>query len=93
MEPFALSQKLEDLNVVLYQAVQKYPKSEKFTLAKETTMCGIRAALFVARGNKVRGYMAFIGHYKHCNANRSIESALNRIIFSGKGKGERYDRN
>lgn len=56
MEPFALSQKLEDLNVVLYQAAQKYPKSEKFTLAKETTMCGIRAALFVSRGNKVHGY-------------------------------------
>jgi len=30
--------------------------------------------------------MAFIGHYKHCNANRSIESALGRIIFTGEGE-------
>ena len=54
MEPFALSQKLEDLNVVLHEAVQKYPKSERFGIAKETTMCGVRAAAMVARGNQIK---------------------------------------
>jgi len=54
MEPFALSQKLEDLNVVLHEAVQKYPKSERFGIAKETAMCGVRAAAMVARGNQIK---------------------------------------
>ena len=28
--------------------------------------------------------MAFLGHYKHCNAARSIESALDKITFTGR---------
>ena len=52
MEPFALSQKLEDLAVEVHQATQSYPKSEKYGLAKETDLCVIRAAAMVARANK-----------------------------------------
>jgi hypothetical protein len=54
MESFALQQKLEDLNVILHEAIQKYPKSEKYILAYETIMCGIHAAAVVARGNRTR---------------------------------------
>jgi four helix bundle protein len=56
MEPFALSQKLEDLAVEVHEAMQQYPKSEKYGLAKETELCVIRAAAMVARANKLSGY-------------------------------------
>lgn len=56
MEPFALSQKLEDLAVEVHRAMQQYPKSEKYGLAKETDLCVIRAAAMVARANKINGY-------------------------------------
>lgn len=56
MEPFALSQKLEDLAVEVHKAMQSYPKSEKYGLAKETDLCVIRAAAMVARANKMTGY-------------------------------------
>lgn len=56
MEPFALSQKLEDLAVEVHQTTQSYPKSEKYGLAKETDLCVIRAAAMVARANKMNGY-------------------------------------
>ncbi|HNV37161.1 MAG TPA: four helix bundle protein, partial [Rectinema sp.] len=56
MEPFALSQKLEDLAVEVHEAMQQYPKSEKYGLAKETDLCVIRAAAMVARANKLSGY-------------------------------------
>lgn len=56
MEPFALSQKLEDLVVEVHQAMQSYPKSEKYGLAKETDLCVIRAAAMVAKANKVKNY-------------------------------------
>ena len=32
MEPFALSQKLEDLAVEIHRAMQQYPKSEKYRI-------------------------------------------------------------
>ena len=32
MEPFALSQKLEDLAVEVHEAMQQYPKSEKYRI-------------------------------------------------------------
>lgn len=56
MEPFALSQKLEDLAVEVHLATQRYPKSEKYGLAKETDLCAIRAVAIVARANKLTGY-------------------------------------
>ncbi len=56
MEPFALSQKLEDLAVEVHEATKMYPKSEKYGLAKETDLCVIRAAAMVARANKMTYY-------------------------------------
>ena len=53
MEPFALSQKLEDLAVEVHKAMSQYPKSEKYGLAKETDLCVIRAAAYVAQANKI----------------------------------------
>jgi four helix bundle protein len=56
VEPFALSQKLEDLAVEVHKASSQYPKSEKYGIAKETDLCVIRAAAYVAKANKVKNY-------------------------------------
>lgn len=34
-------------------------------------------------GNYRDSLESFLGHYKHCNANRSIESALDKIVLKG----------
>lgn len=111
MEPFALSQKLEDLNIENVLFLEMNPKSGIVKWCNGIHFCGFRVwptHILPAKPafkrairrlkKKARQYnegkitlkrarsslMAFIGHYKHCNANRSIESALGRIIFTGR---------
>ena len=77
MEAFALSQKLEDLAVEIHMAMQSYPKSEKYGLAKETDLCVIRAAAMVARANKVNGYRS----KKECIDRADEELATLKIML------------
>ena len=77
MEPFALSQKLEDLSVAVHRAVAGYPKTERFALAKETTMSAVRASAWVARANACRSGQAKLKYMEHADE----EVAALRILI------------
>lgn len=54
MEELKLQQKWEDMAVYAYQAVRMYPKSERHTLAADTTRSVIELGTGIARANVTR---------------------------------------
>lgn len=77
MEPFALSQKIEDLCVLLHEAVSKYPKCERHTLARDTLSCAVHAGMHVAKGNKITG----MGERLRCMHQADSEIAQLKILL------------
>lgn len=54
MEQLKLAQKWEDMAVYLYVAMRMYPKSERHTLAADTTRSALEVGTAIARANVTR---------------------------------------
>lgn len=55
MESLKIYQKWEDSAIYIYGAMRSYPKSERFTLAAETTKSAVDIGTAIVRANTVRG--------------------------------------
>lgn len=53
MEPMKVYQKWEDMAIYLYGALKQYPKSERFTLAADTTRAAIQAGTAITRASAI----------------------------------------